>query len=186
MTTRPGVRARDIVRSACSRARGEGRTPRLLFVCLGNICRSPAAQGVAEKIAAERGQDLDCDSAGFYGGHAGDLPDRRMREAAARREYTLDHRARRIRAIDLDHFDIVMGMDDANMADLDSLADTDERAARIVRLVDFAAAHPESDCIPDPYYGGSAGFELVLDLLEDACGNLLDEIDNEMKKGGDI
>ena len=161
---------------ACARAAAEGRAPRLLFVCLGNICRSPAAHGIAEAMAAERGVAVECDSAGFYGGHAGDLPDRRMREAAFQRGYRLDHRSRKIRGFDLDDFDIVLGMDDSNMDDLNGLASTQQQADRIVRLVDFAAAHPGADAIPDPYYGGTDGFRLVLDLLEDACSVLLDEI----------
>lgn len=162
----------------------EGRKPKILFVCLGNICRSPAAQGIAEKIAAERGVDIECDSAGFYGGHAGQLPDRRMREAAFGRGYRLEHRARRIRLSDLDDFDIVIGMDDSNMDDLHRLADTDERDGKIIRMTDFAAGHNEYDCVPDPYYEGAAGFQLVLNLLEDACGVLVNEIETANRKGG--
>lgn len=152
------------------------RKPRILFVCLGNICRSPAAQGITEKIAADRGVELECDSAGFYGGHAGDLPDPRMRQAAWQRGYRLDHRARKIKAYDLDDFDIVIGMDDNNIRDLHRLADTEERDAKIVRMTDFATSHPGYHSVPDPYYEGAAGFQLVLDLLEDACGNLVDLI----------
>lgn len=182
---RPTERGLETVRDAVVRARSEGRPPRVLFVCLGNICRSPAAQGITEKIAAERGTAIECDSAGFYGGHAGQLPDRRMREAAFGRGYRLDHRARRIRLSDLDDFDIVAGMDDSNMDDLHRLADTDGRDSRIVRMTDFASRHPEYDCVPDPYYEGAAGFQLVLDLLEDACGTLLDEISSASIEKGD-
>lgn len=174
--SRPTDRAVKAVEDGCRRATAEGRAPRLLFVCLGNICRSPAAQGITEALAAKRGIDVDCDSAGFYGGHAGDLPDRRMRKAAAERGYTLDHRARKIKGTDLDDFDVVMGMDDSNMDDLEGLAYTDERADKLVRMSDFAADHPTYRSVPDPYYGGSAGFTLVLDLLEDACSHLLDQI----------
>lgn len=155
--------------------------PKILFVCLGNICRSPAAHGITGQMASERGIEVECDSAGFYGGHAGSLPDRRMREAAFQRGYRLEHRARKIRSYDLDDYDIVIGMDDSNLDDLHRLAATEERDRRIVGMTDFAAAHPESDCVPDPYYEGAAGFQLVLNLLEDACGTLLDEIADKTK-----
>lgn len=173
---RPTAHARELVAEARRKASAEARLPRVLFVCLGNICRSPAAQGITEKLAAEAGVGIECDSAGFYGGHAGDLPDRRMREAAFGRGYRLDHRARRIRSYDLDDFDIVVGMDDNNIDDLHRLADTEERDRKIVRMTDFATAHPEYDSVPDPYYEGAAGFQLVLNLLEDACGELIKEM----------
>lgn len=181
---RPTETALSVVAEAVERAMAEGRTPKILFVCLGNICRSPAAQGIAEKIAEERGVSIECDSAGFYGGHAGQLPDRRMREAAFGRGYRLEHRARRIRLSDLDDFDIVIGMDDSNMDDLHRLADTDERDSKIIRMTDFATGHNEYDCVPDPYYEGAAGFQLVLNLLEDACGVLVNEIKTANRKGG--
>lgn len=173
---RPTERAREIVEAAMARAAAEERAPRILFVCLGNICRSPAAQGITEKMAQERGIKVECDSAGFYGGHAGDLPDRRMREAAFARGYRLDHRSRVIRGYDLDDFDIVIGMDDRNLHNLRSHADTIERGQKIIGMTDFAVHHPDYHLVPDPYYEGMAGFELVLNLLEDACSTLLDLI----------
>lgn len=173
---RPTAKAREVVAAALRRAAAEGRKPRILFVCLGNICRSPAAHGITESIAASKGVEIECDSAGFYGGHAGDLPDSRMRQAAWQRGYRLEHRARKIRSYDLDDFDIVIGMDDNNMRDLHSLADTEQRDSRIVRMTDFAVDHQDADAVPDPYYEGAAGFQLVLDLLEDACGRLVDMI----------
>lgn len=183
--SRPAQHALEVVADARRTAAAEGRSPRVLFVCLGNICRSPAAQGIMEHICGARGIGVDCDSAGFYGGHAGDLPDRRMREAAWQRGYRLDHRARRIRLSDLDDFDIVVGMDDSNMASLHQLADTDTRDAKIVRMADFAVAHPGWDSVPDPYYEGAAGFQLVMDLLEDACGVLADELGkNDVRTDG--
>lgn len=160
-------------RAAKRAADAEARAPRVLFVCLGNICRSPAAQGVAEAEARKAGVALECDSAGFYGGHAGDLPDPRMRQAAFQKGYRLDHRSRKIRLSDLDYFDLVIGMEDANMADLHRLAVTDTQDAKIIRMTDFAANHPGADAVPDPYYGGADGFHLVLDLLEDSCHNLV-------------
>lgn len=179
ITKRPTAEAKTLISKAVAKARRQNRLPAVLFVCLGNICRSPAAQGITEKIAAEQGVAIRCDSAGFYGGHAGDLPDRRMREAAFARGYRLDHRSRRIRLSDLDDFDIVIGMDDSNLSDLHRLADTFDRDRKIIRMTDFASAHPAADCVPDPYYEGAAGFQLVLNLLEDACGQLVSLVKNE-------
>lgn len=176
---RPSEKAKEVVAQALARAAAEKRRPRILFVCLGNICRSPAAQGITEKIAAERGVEVVCDSAGFYGGHAGDLPDPRMRRAAYARGYRLEHHARKIHAYDLDEFDIVIGMDDYNMRDLHKLALTDTQDEKIVRMTDFAVKHPQYDSVPDPYYEGEAGFELVLNLLEDACGELVNLLKEE-------
>lgn len=172
---RPASGAREVVGEAVSRAASEDRKPKVLFVCLGNICRSPAAQGITEKIAAKKGVDIECDSAGFYGGHAGDLPDSRMRHAAFPRGYRLEHRARQIKGYDLEDFDIVIGMDDYNIRDLHNLAMTEEQDRKILRMTDFAVRHPRYDSVPDPYYEGASGFELVLDILEDACGNLVEE-----------
>ncbi|MBD5305759.1 MAG: low molecular weight phosphotyrosine protein phosphatase [Bacteroides sp.] len=171
---RPTLHARAAVAEAVEAARESDRPLRILFVCLGNICRSPAAHGIAEQEAARRNMKIEIDSAGFYGGHAGDLPDPRMRRAAAARGYTLNHRARKIRSFDFDDFDIVIGMDDNNISDLQQLAGTVERARKIVRMTDFATAHPDYDYVPDPYYEGPEGFEIVLDLLEDSCSELLD------------
>lgn len=169
---------RKRVVEAVGRARTEGRAVRLLFVCLGNICRSPAAQGIVESIARERGMagQVECDSAGFYGGHAGSLPDSRMRAAASRRGYRLDHRARRIREADFDRFDLLIGMDRQNDDDLRRLAPTIEDENKIIGMADFALSYPEATYVPDPYYEGAEGFELVLDLLQDAAGHLLDTI----------
>lgn len=176
MTNHSIEEAKRIVREGALRARSEGRAPRVLYVCLGNICRSPAAQGITEKMASERAIAVECDSAGFYGGHAGDLPDPRMRSAAFARGYRLDHRSRTIRSIDLEEFDIVVGMDDRNINSLRSLAATPEQENKIIRMAALAASHPEYDYVPDPYYEGAAGFELVLNLLEDACSVLLDTL----------
>lgn len=174
---RPSPQARALVKEAVEAAGREHRAPRILFVCLGNICRSPAAQGIAEDLAAKRGLQLECDSAGFYGGHAGDLPDSRMRTAAFARGLRLNHRSRVIKSYDLQHFDIVIGMDARNLADLHRLAATEEEDKKIIGMTDFAVNHPEYDYVPDPYYEGAAGFELVLNLLEDACGELIHELE---------
>lgn len=150
---------------------------RILFVCLGNICRSPAGEGVFAALADERGvlSFYKLDSAGFYGGHRGDLPDSRMRRAASRRGLNLRHRSRTVTTSDFYDFDIIIGMDDNNISSLHGLAPSPETEAKIVRMTDFARNNPQWDYVPDPYYEGAEGFELVLDLLEDACGTLLDE-----------
>jgi len=152
---------------------------RILFVCLGNICRSPAAQGIMQALVDERGlsDKYELDSAGFYGGHAGDLPDRRMRIHAARRGIVLEHRARKIKEYDFGRFDFLVAMDHNNYDDLMELAPSVEDQKKVVRMIDYARNHPCQDCVPDPYYDGAEGFELVLDLLEDACGGMLDKLE---------
>lgn len=172
---RPTEKAREVVRRGVTAAHAEGRPVRVLYVCLGNICRSPAAQGVTEAMAAARDMsaDIECDSAGFYGGHRGEMPDRRMRQAAFARGYRLEHRSRTVNDGDFDRFDIIVGMDDNNLASLHRAAPTVEDEAKIIGMADFAVNHPDEFYVPDPYYEGPAGFILVLNLLEDACGTLL-------------
>lgn len=151
---------------------------RILFVCLGNICRSPAAEGVLRKMAADRGlgRRIEIDSAGTYGGHRGELPDPRMRVAAARRGYELSHRARRVDEEDFDRFDRIVVMDDRNYEEVHRLAPSREAAGRIFRFTDFCRGHPDRRFVPDPYYEGHEGFELVLDLLEDGCEGMLEKL----------
>lgn len=148
---------------------------RILFVCLGNICRSPAAEEITRSLAVEKGlaDRLELDSAGLYGGHQGEMPDSRMRAHAYRRGLRLTHRSRPVKESDLSEFDIVVAMDDSNFSRLRHLAPTPEDEAKIVRMTDFSMAIPYYDHIPDPYYEGAEGFELVLDLLQDSCGGLL-------------
>ena len=151
---------------------------RILFVCLGNICRSPAAQGVMQRLVDERGLTgrFEIDSAGTSGSHDGDLPDRRMREHGRRHGYTFDHRARQFHAsADFDRFDLILTMDDANFVEITGQALTDEERAKVVPLARFLRHHPQAHDIPDPYYGGDAGFERVIALLEDACEGLLEQ-----------
>lgn len=148
---------------------------RILFVCLGNICRSPAAHGIMEKLIAESGKtgDIEIDSAGLYSGHAGELPDHRMRIHARRRGYELTHRSRPVKMSDFDDFDLIVGMDNSNYDRLRGFAPTVEAKDKVVRMIDFVNGFPQYDYVPDPYYEGSEGFELVLDMLEDGCGNML-------------
>lgn len=152
---------------------------RVLFVCLGNICRSPAAQGVMEHIVATASgtHAWEIDSAGTGGWHIGDLPDRRMRVHARRRGYELTHHARQVRSADFDDFDIIVAMDAANAADLRELAPTVEAAAKVVPMMEFCTLATRHTAVPDPYYEGAEGFELVLDLLENACSGLYEAVE---------
>ncbi|MDR2886244.1 MAG: low molecular weight phosphotyrosine protein phosphatase [Rikenellaceae bacterium] len=154
---------------------------KLLFVCLGNICRSPAAEGIMKHIVAEKGlgAQFKIDSAGTYGGHAGEMADPRMRQAASRRGYNLTSRSRPIRTDDFERFDRIVVMDDSNYERVHRIAPSREAAQKIYRMTDFCTRHPNADHVPDPYYEGQRGFEIVLDLLEDACEGLLEDIQKE-------
>lgn len=144
----------------------------ILFVCMGNICRSPTAEAVFRKLVSDAGRDseFEIDSAGTIGYHAGDMADKRMRSAAKERGFRLDSIARRIMHADFDRFDLIVTMDDANFYEVSAM--NPSAAARIVRMCDYCEAHDETQ-VPDPYYGGEAGFQRVIDILEDACANLL-------------
>jgi protein-tyrosine phosphatase len=158
---------------------------RVLFVCMGNICRSPTGEGLFRQLVEEEGlQDhFLIDSAGTIGYHQGNPPDSRMRAAAARRGYTLEGGARQIRAEDFEDFDLVLAMDSDNYRDIASLRDQSAPSrieagtvatAELRMLSDFLA--PDQGWpmdVPDPYYGGEAGFEKVLDMIEAACPNIL-------------
>ncbi len=150
---------------------------KILFVCMGNICRSPAAEGVFRSMAEKRGlvDRLKIDSAGTIGFHTGAKPDRRMTEAALERGYRLESRARQVKPSDLEDFDLILTMDDDNLRDVRSMDREGLHAKKIVPFCHFLTRYSET-AVPDPYYGGAKGFEKVLDLLEDGCRNLLDEI----------
>ncbi len=150
----------------------------ILFVCLGNICRSPAAEEVMRQLVARRGlsERIVVDSAGTYGGHAGELPDPRMRRAAAERGYRLTHRSRRVVEEDFERFDRIVVMDDMNYEAMHRLAPSREAAEKIYRMTEFCRRHADRSYVPDPYYEGHEGFALVLDLLEDGCAGLLDAL----------
>lgn len=151
---------------------------KILFVCLGNICRSPAAEGVMRAIVDEYGASgrFVLDSAGTGGWHVGQLPDKRMRVHAQRRGLSLDHRCRQVSERDFDEFDLIIGMDSQNIEDLRSLAPTAEAAGKIFPMAAFVDMAMRYDHIPDPYYEGAEGFELVLDLLADGCARLYDAL----------
>lgn len=154
---------------------------KLLFVCLGNICRSPAAEGVMRGAVQRAGLDdrIEIDSAGTYGGHRGQLPDPRMRSAASARGLALTHRSRKITVEDFYDFDRIVVMDDMNYEDVFRLSPERATDNKIFRMREFFTRFPDWSHVPDPYYEGHEGFELVLDMLEDACGNLLETLKKE-------
>lgn len=150
---------------------------KILFVCLGNICRSSTAEEVFRTKARENNRecDFEIDSAGILGCHSGELPDSRMRMHAQRRGYNLTHRSRQVTSDDFFTYDMIIAMDDRNVDDLKDIAPTLDSINKIYRMTDFCI-EKVVDHVPDPYYGGDSGFENVLDILEDSCKGLLDRI----------
>lgn len=148
----------------------------LLFICLGNICRSPAAEGVMKAKVYAAGLDADyfIDSAGIGDWHVGQLPDSRMRERASLRGYRLDSRARQIRTEDFDLFDMLLVMDRDNYRIVTSKAPNAEARKKVCMLTDYLSMHQGADVVPDPYYGDLSDFDYALDLIEDACDGLLE------------
>ncbi|MFG6464249.1 low molecular weight protein-tyrosine-phosphatase [Roseateles sp. DXS20W] len=145
---------------------------RILFFCMGNICRSPTADGVMRAKLAAAGLDVEVDSAGTHGYHVGAPPDERSQEHARKRGYDLSPlRARQLVAADFDRFDLVLAMDGDNLAHAQRLCPPSRRQ-RLKLLLDYAP-HLGQRHVPDPYYGGAAGFETVLDLVEAACDGLI-------------
>jgi protein-tyrosine phosphatase len=153
---------------------------RILFVCMGNICRSPTAEGVMRSLVREAGLEdrIELDSAGTGGWHAGESPDERAGAAAGRRGIVLEGAARPVRVEDFARFDLLVAMDRENLRGLLAIA-PDEAAAEKVRLLrefDPAAADTADLDVPDPYYGGERGFDSVLDLVQAGCRGLLEEL----------
>lgn len=157
---------------------------RILFVCLGNICRSPMAEGVMLRLLSERSLEeyYEVDSAGILSCHKGDLPDARMRSHAQRRGYELVHRSRPVVPDDFLRFDLILGMDDSNIDDLRDRAASVEDIKKIERMASYCS-RISSDHVPDPYYGGADGFEFVIDMLEDACAGLLKQEEEKRRQG---
>ncbi len=153
-------------------------TIKVLFVCLGNICRSPAAEGVLKSIVEENNatEKWVIDSAGTGNYHIGDLPDSRMRAHARRRGLELTHRCRQVHPCDFDEFDIIVPMDASNERNLRAMAPSPEDESKIIPMAKFFTLATRHDHVPDPYYEGAEGFELVLDLLQDGCQNLFDTL----------
>ena len=153
----------------------------VLFVCMGNICRSPTAQGVFASLVEEAQLDhlIHIDSAGTHAYHVGNPPDPRATEAAARRGIDLTpQRARRVTAADFERFDYVLAMDQSNREDLLEIC-PEPHQNKIRLFLEFTEPSSQAD-VPDPYYGGSQGFERVLDLVEEAARGLLKNIQSRL------
>ena len=139
---------------------------KVLFICLGNICRSPSAEAVFKDLVQKAGlqNEFEIDSAGIIGVHSGGRADARMRKHASLRGYSLDSISRKVDPnIDFDHFDYIIAMDDQNYRDLIDISKTDEQIKKISKMTDYSLNFNYTE-VPDPYYGGEEGFELVLDL----------------------
>lgn len=149
----------------------------VLFVCLGNICRSPAGEGVLRRlIEIEKNlPDIEVASCGIGGWHIGQLPDSRMREAANDRGIVLATRAQQFESSFLDRYDYILAADHDVLKDLFMLAKTPEQKAKVHLITRFSRSYPDQE-VPDPYYGGNADFDLVLDMLQDSCEGLISEI----------
>jgi len=144
----------------------------VLFVCMGNICRSPSAEAVFRHKAESQGLSLKIDSAGTVGAHAKEKPDRRAQKVGSERGYSFDGiKARKVTVRDFEDFDLILAMDNANLEDLHKIA-PEHLQHKAKLFLDFADNHEETE-VPDPYYGGANGFRFVLDLVEDACDGLL-------------
>ncbi len=157
---------------------------KVLFVCMGNICRSPAAEGIFNKYVdeAKLGGKISIDSAGTIGYHEGELPDARMRKHALNRGYYLDSRARQFNPKkDFNEFDYIITMDNDNYLDITRLDHKGLYRNKIYKMADFISAKNVKE-VPDPYYGGADGFEFVIDILEEGSKNLLTKIKDDLER----
>ena len=151
---------------------------------MGNICRSPAAEGIAKKLAEKKGLDgtIEIDSAGTLDYHTGELPDSRMIKHASKRGYKLDSRARQFNSEkDFDYFDYIVTMDDDNYFEITSLDRKNKYKDKVFKMVSFGEKL-KVDEVPDPYYTGSDGFEFVLDILEDSIEGLLNKVEDDIRR----
>ena len=147
----------------------------VLFVCMGNICRSPTAEAVFRQKAKSQHMSLEIDSAGTTGSHVKEKPDHRSQKAGVNRGYDFKGiRARKVTTEDFDKFDLVLAMDEYNVKDLMRVAPEDKQH-KIKLFLEFAKNYDDME-VPDPYYGGARGFEYVLDLVEDASEGLLGQL----------
>lgn len=155
---------------------------KILFVCLGNICRSPAAQAIMQHFITENNleEHISCDSAGTSAAHAGHSADLRMRHLAEKRGYSINHHSRQINDFDLIEFDYIVTMDRHNYLDVRDMAHDAQQAKKITTLCSYCTNHSISE-VPDPYWGGNErGFATVLDILEDGCLGLLKKIKSKL------
>lgn len=151
---------------------------KVIFVCLGNICRSPAAEAVFKSLVEKQGlsDKISIDSAGIIGVHSGEKADQRMIRHALDRGYVIDSISRKFNPHnDFSEFDMIIGMDNQNISDLKSSSVNDSDYKKIYRMSQFLSDHYDKE-IPDPYYAGNEGFKYVLDLIEDACSGLLEKL----------
>jgi protein-tyrosine phosphatase len=148
----------------------------VVFVCWGNICRSPAAEATFRKLVIDRGLDdrITCDSAGTIDQHTGNSPDQRMQKAARARGIETGGAARKANNNDFAKADMLLTMDNFNFTELNKLAPNEAGRKKIQRFCDYVSGTVSE--VPDPYYGGASGFEKVLDLLEEGCGALLEDL----------
>lgn len=154
---------------------------KILFVCLGNICRSPSAEAVFKGLVKNKGvaKNFEIDSAGTYAYHAGEKADKRMQQYAVKRSLNLTSISRGFdQDSDWDYFDYVVAMDNTNLADLKDMARNADDLKKLFKMTDFSKNFKYNE-VPDPYYGGSDGFELVLDLLEDASEGFYKFVEKE-------
>ena len=150
---------------------------RVLFICMGNICRSPTAHGVFESLVSSEGlgQHIEVDSAGTHAYHVGEQPDRRSQMAARGRGYDLSYQtARKVVQEDVEYYDYLLAMDESNLSDLQVLMPSHHHE-KITLFMEFAPEYGQRE-VPDPYYGGEQGFERVLDMVEEASRGLLKAI----------
>jgi protein-tyrosine phosphatase len=145
---------------------------KILFVCLGNICRSPAAEGVLSSMAKSEGINLEIASCGLGDWHRGQLPDPRMRQVAEQRGYILTSRAQGIKQEHFEHYDLILAADQAVFLELMKRANHIDHKGKIHLMTKFSRTYPLKE-IPDPFYGNTADFELALDMIEDACEGIL-------------
>ncbi len=154
---------------------------KLLFVCLGNICRSPSAENIMNHLIKEAGLEAQiyCDSAGTSGYHVGEKPDRRMTMAANARGIEMKGRSRQFDRYDLEEFDLVLAMDRSNYQGIVALDTAGKYEHKVKMMCSYCREHSDQE-VPDPYYGGADGFDYVIRLLMDACEGLLEEVKGEL------
>jgi len=157
---------------------------KILFVCMGNICRSPAAEGIAKKILEKKGLNgtIEIDSAGTLDYHTGELPDQRMINYASKRGYVLDSHARQFNPkTDFDYFDYIVTMDNDNYNEITSLNRQNTFKQKVFKMISFGKKITVNE-VPDPYYGGGQGFDYVLDILEDSVEGLIEKVEDDIRR----